>query len=142
MERALLPRDMTSGVCTPIAALRSHHPVAKDATDSVRLQSRYPWDFLVQLAREAGIVWWRTGSAKWETVEPEKGKFDFSTARPAKSSACWTWTAKSRCYCHSRRLVVHHARAAEVEKAAGNNSYLRARLPLILIRFQDETKLW
>jgi hypothetical protein len=40
----------------------------------------YPWDFLVRLARAAGIVWWRDWSAKWQTVEPERGKFDFAVA--------------------------------------------------------------
>jgi hypothetical protein len=75
-------------------------------------------------------VWWRDWSAKWQTVEPEKGKFDFSIADAQIQrvldldsevevllpfpSASWSTTA----------------REAEVEKAAGNNSYLRARLPL------------
>ena len=89
----------------------------------------YPWNFLVRLAREAGIVWWRDWSAKWQTVEPEKGKFDFTAADPQIQrvldldsevevllpfpSASWSTTA----------------RAEEVEKAAGKNDYLRARLP-------------
>jgi len=37
----------------------------------------YPWDFLVRLAKTAGVGWWRDWSAKWQTIEPEKGKFDF-----------------------------------------------------------------
>ena len=89
----------------------------------------YPWDFLVQLAREAGIVWWRDWSAKWQTVEPAKGRFDFTAADTQIQrvlnlnsevevllpfpSAAWSTTA----------------RAGEVEKAAGRNEYLRARLP-------------
>ena len=40
----------------------------------------YPWQFLVRLARQAGIVWWRDWSAKWQTVEPEKGQFDWTVA--------------------------------------------------------------
>ena len=90
----------------------------------------YPWDFLVRLAREAGIVWWRDWSAKWQTVEPVKGKFDFAVADPQIQrvlnldsqvevllpfpSANWSTTA----------------RTDEVEKAAGNDTYLRTRLPL------------
>jgi hypothetical protein len=38
----------------------------------------YPWDFLVTEAQHAGVVWWRDWSAKWETVEPTQGRFDFS----------------------------------------------------------------
>jgi hypothetical protein len=106
-------------------------PAAKELADSpLGFNHAYPWDFLVRLAREAGIVWWRDWSAKWQTVEPEKGKFDFSAADPQIQrvlnldsqvevllpfpSASWSTTA----------------RAEEVEKAAGNNTYLRARLPV------------
>jgi len=106
-------------------------PAATHLADSpLGFNHAYPWDFLVRLAREAGIVWWRDWSAKWQTVEPEKGKFDFTAADPQVQrvlnldsqvevllpfpSASWSTTA----------------RADEVEKAAGNNTYLRARLPL------------
>jgi hypothetical protein len=106
-------------------------PAGKDLADSpLGFNHAYPWDFLVRLAREAGIMWWRDWSAKWQTVEPERGKFDFKTAdlqvqRVLKldsqvevllpfPSASWSTTA----------------RADEVEKAAGNNAYLRARLPV------------
>jgi hypothetical protein len=106
-------------------------PAAADLADSpLGFNHAYPWDFLVRLAREAGVVWWRDWSAKWQTVEPEKGKFDFSLADPQIqrvlnldnqvevllpfASANWSTTA----------------RADEVEKAAGNNTYLRQRLPV------------
>jgi hypothetical protein len=56
-------------------------PTGKEATDSpLGFNHAYPWDFLVRLAREAGIVWWRDWSAKWQTVEPQKGKLDFTVA--------------------------------------------------------------
>ena len=106
-------------------------PAAADLADSpFGFNHAYPWDFLVRLAREAGVVWWRDWSAKWQTVEPEKGKFDFSATDPQIQrvlnldgqvevllpfpSASWSTTA----------------RADEVEKAAGNNAYLRQRLPV------------
>lgn len=38
----------------------------------------YPWDFLVRSAQAGGIVWWRDWSAKWNTIEPRRGQFDFS----------------------------------------------------------------
>jgi hypothetical protein len=42
----------------------------------------YPWDFLIRSAREVGVVWWRDWSAKWDTIEPKKGHFDFSAVDP------------------------------------------------------------
>jgi hypothetical protein len=117
----------------PLSTLRCAliTPAAKELANSpLGFNHAYPWDFLVRLAREAGIVWWRDWSAKWQTVEPEKGKFDFSAADPQIQrvlnldsqvevllpfpSANWSTTA----------------RADEVEKAAGNDTYLRTRLPL------------
>ena len=120
-----------SGVCTQSLRCAVIAPSAKDATDSpLGFNHTYPWDFLVRLAREAGVVWWRDWSAKWQTVEPEKGKFDFSAADTQIQRVlnlgsevevllpfpCATWNTT--------------ARAEEVDKAAGRNSYLRARLPL------------
>jgi len=106
-------------------------PAGKELADSpLGFNHAYPWDFLVRLARQAGILWWRDWSAKWQTVEPEKGNFDFTAADPQIQrvlnlnsqvevllpfpSASWSTTA----------------RAEEVEKAAGKNAYLRERLPL------------
>ena len=34
----------------------------------------------MRLAREAGVVWWRDWSAKWQTIEPTKGQFDWTVA--------------------------------------------------------------
>ena len=116
----------------PVSSLRCAliTPPGMDLPDSpLGFNHAYPWDFLVQLAREAGIVWWRDWSAKWQTVEPAKGRFDFTAADTQIQrvlnlnsevevllpfpSAAWSTTA----------------RAGEVEKAAGRNEYLRARLP-------------
>jgi hypothetical protein len=84
----------------------------------------------VRLARQAGVAWWRDWSTKWQTVEPAKGQFNFSVPDqqiprvvaldsqvevllPFPSSS-WSTTAK----------------AAEVEKTAGKDAYLRGRIPL------------
>jgi hypothetical protein len=115
----------TSQPTEPVSSLRCAiiAPAAADLADSpFGFNHAYPWDFLVRLAREAGIVWWRDWSAKWQTVEPEKGKFDFTAVDPQIQrvlnldsqvevllpfpSASWSTTA----------------RADEVEKAAANNS--------------------
>jgi hypothetical protein len=121
----------TSGICTQSLRCAVITPAPAGLADSpFGFNHAYPWDFLVRLARQAGIVWWRDWSAKWQTVEPEKGKFDFSAADVQIQrvldldgevevllpfpSASWSTTA----------------RAAEVDKAAGRNDYLRKRLPL------------
>ena len=86
----------------------------------------YPWQFLVRLARQAGIVWWRDWTAKWQTVEPEKGKFDWTAAdtqidrvRELDSevdvllpfpSALWNTTARPE-------MVEQEARAATTRRA-------------------------
>ena len=56
-------------------------PADASATDSpLGFNHAYPWDYLVRLARAAGVVWWRDWSAKWQTVEPAPGRFDFAAA--------------------------------------------------------------
>jgi len=90
----------------------------------------YPWDFLVQSAQRAGVLWWRDWSAKWDTVEPKRGTFDWripdaQIGRVADlgghveillpfPSASWSSSA----------------RPEVVAKAAGRDGYLRSRLPL------------
>jgi len=127
------PADSHSQQTEPVSSLRCAiiAPAPAGLADSpLGFNHAYPWDFLARLAREAGIVWWRDWSAKWQTVESEKGKFDFTVADAQVQrvlnldsevemllpfpSASWSTTA----------------RAEEVEKAAGNNTYLRARLPM------------
>jgi hypothetical protein len=90
----------------------------------------YPWDFLVTSAQRAGVVWWRDWSAKWNTVEPRQGAFDWSVPDAQVGrvlglggsvevllpfpSAAWSTTA----------------RPEVVSKAARSDGYLRSRLPL------------
>jgi len=39
----------------------------------------YPWQFLLRLAHQAGILWWRDWSVQWRTVQPKpEANFDFS----------------------------------------------------------------
>jgi hypothetical protein len=106
-------------------------PASPDTNDSpLGFNHAYPWDFLVSLARDAGVVWWRDWSAKWQTVEPERGRFRFAVPdeqirRMLKldgqvevllpfPSAAWSTTA----------------RPEDIQKAAPQAGYLRARLPM------------
>ena len=51
-------------------------PIAPGTQDSpLGFNHAYPWQYLVTSARQAGIVWWRDWSAKWETIEREPGQF-------------------------------------------------------------------
>ncbi|MGC8639120.1 MAG: hypothetical protein ACP5XB_04495 [Isosphaeraceae bacterium] len=90
----------------------------------------YPWDFLVERAQRAGVVWWRDWSAKWNTVEPRRGTFDWHVADAQIGrvldlggnveillpfpSAGWSTSARSEA----------------VAREAGGDGYLRARLPM------------
>ncbi len=37
----------------------------------------YPWQHLLDLSKEIGLLWFRDWSLKWQDVESEKGEFDF-----------------------------------------------------------------
>ena len=40
----------------------------------------YPWSSLNRLSKKIGLTWFRDWSLKWQHVEPEKGRFDFTEA--------------------------------------------------------------
>ena len=42
----------------------------------------YPWDFLLRSCRDAGLLWMRDWSVKWQAVEAEDGHFDFTATDP------------------------------------------------------------
>ncbi|MCX7013903.1 MAG: beta-galactosidase [Candidatus Sumerlaeota bacterium] len=42
----------------------------------------YPWGFLLQISKSAGLTWMRDWSVKWLTVEPRQGEFDFARTDP------------------------------------------------------------
>ncbi len=88
----------------------------------------YPADFLLKLAHMAGITWWRDWSVKWQTVEAERGIFDFSVPDTQIDrvldaggnvlivmpfpSAYWSTTADD----------------AEIAEAAQDNAYRKQRM--------------
>ena len=38
----------------------------------------YPWAHLLDLSKQIGMCWFRDWSLKWQDVEPDKGKFEFT----------------------------------------------------------------
>ena len=54
----------------------------EDGDSVFGMNHAYGWPFLLQLAKQAGLTWWRDWSVKWHEVEPTKGRFDFSGTDP------------------------------------------------------------
>ncbi len=122
---------------TPSAASRQSlrcaviEPAPADLTDSpFGFNHAFPWDFLLQLSRQAGVFWWRDWSAKWQTVEPAKGQWDFKLADAQIRRVLDTGSQVEVLLPFPSATWSTAANPAEVEKKAGNNDYLRARLPL------------
>ncbi|OHE82924.1 MAG: hypothetical protein A2107_14515, partial [Verrucomicrobia bacterium GWF2_62_7] len=106
-------------------------PTPKDANDSpLAFNHAYPWRFLVKLARQAGIVWWRDWSAKWQTCEPEKGKFDWSVADAQIERVLELDSEVDVMIPFPSALWNSTSDPAKVAKEAGKNSYLKTRLPV------------
>lgn len=126
-----LRASWTAGAETQSLRCAIIEPSPQGAPDSpLGFNHAYPWQFLTKLARDAGIVWWRDWSAKWQTVEPQAGKRDWSAADAQINrvreldgnvevllpfaSTLWNTTATSN----------------QVAAAAGASGYLRSRLPV------------
>ncbi len=55
-------------------------PVCRQDESRFGVNHAYPWPHLLDLSRQAGLVWVRDWSLKWQEVEPEKGRFTFAEA--------------------------------------------------------------
>lgn len=130
-QRGFFRAQWTAGDAAQSLRCALIEPAAAQTGDSpLGFNHAYPWDFLVQLTHDAGVVWWRDWSAKWQTVEPEQGRFDFAVPDEQIRrvlrldgqvevllpfpSAAWSTAA----------------RPEEIAKAAPQPGYLRSRLPL------------
>ena len=130
-QRGFYRVQWTAGSIRQMLRCAVIEPLGAELTDSpLGFNHAFPWDFLVRQARHAGILWWRDWSAKWDTVEPEPGRFDFRVPDEQIRrllrldsqvevllpfpSASWSSTA----------------RREEVERAARKDRYLRSRLPM------------
>ncbi len=61
-----------------LALIKQYLPQERGNDSRLGVNHAYPWPHLVDLCRDAGIVWVRDWSLKWHDVEPEKGHFDFT----------------------------------------------------------------
>src|SRR5690606_23151564 len=53
-------------------------PIHRGDDSRLGVNHAYPWPHLLDLCRQAGLVWMRDWSLKWQDVEPEKGRFTFT----------------------------------------------------------------
>lgn len=78
------PRGAADAVAIPGAAereetLRLARAHAHKGGDSrFGVNHAYPWPHLLNECTDAGLIWVRDWSLKWQEVEPEKGKFSFA----------------------------------------------------------------
>ncbi|MBM4088295.1 MAG: hypothetical protein FJ276_02530 [Planctomycetes bacterium] len=106
-------------------------PAAAGAVDSpLGFNHAYPWDFLVRLTHEAGIVWWRDWSAKWQTVEPERARFDFAVPDEQIRRVLRLDGQVEVLLPFPSTSWSTAARQEEIDKAAPEPGYPRSRLPL------------
>jgi len=85
-----LVATMSAGKQTETRTLRlAVIPTLQDKESRFGVNHAYPWPHLLDLSRQAGLVWVRDWSLKWQEVEPEQGKFlftepDYQIDRPRK----------------------------------------------------------
>lgn len=70
---------MNTGAQTETRTLRlAVIPTFQEKDSRFGVNHAYPWPHLLDLSRQAGLVWVRDWSLKWQEVEPEQGKFQFA----------------------------------------------------------------
>jgi hypothetical protein len=106
-------------------------PAEPGATDSfIAFNHAYQWNFLVRLARQAGVVWWRDWSAKWQTIEPEPGRRDFSIPDAQIERVLDQDCQVEVLLPFPSRTWSTSARTEDLAAADGRDGSLRTRLPL------------
>ncbi len=87
----------------------------------------YPWNFMLDLCRQGGLTWMRDWSAKWNTVEPKQGEWDYSKVDPqidrivhSRLNALILLPFPSAAWCSSGDLDL-------LKRKVGDNKYLLDR---------------
>jgi hypothetical protein len=111
-----------------LALIEPTPPGAKDSP--LAFNHAYPWQFLVQLARQAGIVWWRDWSAQWQTIEPEPGRLDFRLPDAQIDRVLGLDSEVDVMIPFPSARWSANLDEEKVAREAGQNSYLKARLPV------------
>jgi hypothetical protein len=76
-----LHATMTSGTIVEQRSLRlAAIPVYRHADSRFGLNHAFAWPDMLDLCRQAGLLWMRDWSPKWQDVEPKKGRFTFAEA--------------------------------------------------------------
>ncbi|MCU0980844.1 MAG: endo-1,4-beta-xylanase, partial [Pirellulaceae bacterium] len=73
LHARLTAGDITCQRTLRLAAI----PVHRGEDSRFGVNHAYPWPHLLDLCRQAGLIWMRDWSLKWQDVEPEKGRFTF-----------------------------------------------------------------
>jgi hypothetical protein len=74
LHARLAAGDLTDERSMRLAAI----PVHRGGDSRFGVNHAYAWPHLLELSRKAGLAWVRDWSLKWQEVEPEKGRFDFT----------------------------------------------------------------
>lgn len=114
----------------------------------------YPWPHLLDLCRKAGLTWVRDWSLKWQTVEPEKGRFDFAETdhqidRPLEHglkvlgllpfpSSNWASTASAA----ERGDAGYEARRGVVAHAPRNEAEFTSYVSRTVSHYKDRVHWW
>ncbi len=113
----------------------------------------FGWQFLLEQCRRAGLLWMRDWSAKWHTVEPEPGRWDFSKVDPQIErvlaarlnpllllpfpSATWSSEADSRRIDRYAALHGYQRRRALVACLAKDPELFRRYVAAVTKRYAD-----
>ena len=78
LEALVSGKNFEYRIVMPFIIIFPYSEKYKDADAKFGINHQYYSDLCLDLSKEAGVGWIRNWSLKWNDVEPEKGRFDFS----------------------------------------------------------------